>query len=52
MTDRDKEVYNDKVCILCKNKDICNKNRFKAFTQRDGKVVMRCSFYRYINFEQ
>lgn len=44
--DRDKEVYNSKICIYCKNQDICDKNRFGVFVVGD-KVTMRCPKYEY-----
>ena len=43
---RDKEVYNSKICIYCKNQDICDKNCFGVFVVRD-KVTMRCPKYEY-----
>ena len=41
---RDKEVYNSKICIYCKNQEICDKSCFGVFVVRD-KVTMRCPKY-------
>lgn len=46
MNNRDKEVYNSKICKFCKNYDKCNKDNFKVFVFRD-KISMRCAKYEY-----
>lgn len=43
---RDKEVYNSTICIYCKNKDICDLNKFIVKVYRD-KVSMKCREYEY-----
>ena len=43
---RDKEIYNSKICIYCKNRDHCSKDLFGVFVIRD-KVTMRCPKYDY-----
>lgn len=48
---KDKEVYNSKICIYCKNKDHCNKNLFTVFVIKD-KVTMKCVKYEYDNPEE
>lgn len=48
---RDKEVYNSKMCIYCKLRESCNKDLFSVFVVRD-KVTMRCAKYEFDNPEE
>lgn len=41
---RDKQIYNTKMCIYCVNKDKCDKNKFRVFVY-ENKLVMSCSGY-------
>lgn len=43
---RDKEIYNSKICEFCKNKDKCDKNKFMVYVVQ-GNVTMRCPSYEY-----
>ena len=43
---RDKQIYNNKICISCKNKDNCDKNKFNTFIFKD-RISIRCEEYEY-----
>ena len=46
MKNRDKEIYNDRICKYWDNCNSCNKNKFTVYTIND-KTVMRCSSYSF-----
>lgn len=46
--DKDKEIYNSRICKYCEYNNVCSKDKYKVFTFA-GKVTMRCKDYSYIN---
>lgn len=50
MENKDKELYNSKVCCFCKNNLTCNKNKFNVYVYHD-KTTFRCAFYNKIDEE-
>lgn len=51
MDNKDKQIYNSRICEFCTKKNKCDKNRFSVYVMSSG-LTMRCDDYEYIYFQE